>query len=125
MEFSSADEPTRVAFGTVFYACIYWRVQPADPGGFASEGTPTCPSEAKQPLTAPPNTPKTTTHLCQRDELLLFKEIFRIVKLGAKFTVTFLSLEGAKVSQPDTVTLLQFADDGFKDDLEDGVSQAP
>ena len=33
--------------------------------------------------------------------------------------------EGTEVSQPDTVTLLQFADDGFKDDLEDGVSQAP
>ena len=33
--------------------------------------------------------------------------------------------EGTEVSQPDTVTLLQFADDGFEDGLKDGVSEAP
>jgi len=37
--------------------------------------------------------------------------------------MTFFSLEGAKVSQPDTMTLLQFADDSFKDGLKDGVSE--
>jgi len=35
--------------------------------------------------------------------LFLFEEIFRIVKLGAKFTVTFAGSEGAKVSQPDKI----------------------
>jgi len=55
----------------------------------------------------------------------LLEEVFRIVKLGAKFTVTFAGTEGPEVSQPDTVTLLQFADDGFEDGLKDGVSEAP
>ena len=49
--------------------------------------------------------PKTATHLCQRDELLLPKEIFGVVELGAKFTVAFAGPEGAKVSQPDKVSI--------------------
>lgn len=55
----------------------------------------------------------------------MLEEIFGVVELGAKFTMTLTRLEGAKVSQPDTVALLQFADDGFKDGFKDEVSEAP
>jgi len=95
---------------------------PADLGGFASPSLPTGEGEAKLPLTAPPNTPKTATHVCRRDNL--FEEIFGIVKLGPEFAVALAGSEGAKVSQPDTATLFQFVDDGFKDGFEDGIAQA-
>ena len=73
----------------------------ARPSGRASPSLPTGEGEAKQPLPAPPNTPKIATNYCQRDELLLLEEIFGVVELGAKFTVALTRLEGAEVAQPD------------------------
>ena len=94
----------------------------ARPSGCASPSLPTGEGEAKHALPGALNTPKTATHVCRRDNL--FEEIFRIVKLGPEFTVAFAGSEGTKVSQPDTATLFQFVDDGFKDGFEDGIAQA-
>ena len=76
----------------------------ARPSGRANPSLPQQARAKQQPLPAPPNTPKTTTHFCQRDEPLLLEEIFGVVELGAQFAMTLTRLEGAEVAQPDTAS---------------------
>jgi len=83
----------------LFLLARLFYLKPA-PAGLRARACPQ--ARAKQLLlTAPPNLPKIAANLCQRDEFLLLKEIFGIIKLGAKFTMALTRPEGAEVAQPD------------------------
>jgi len=68
----------------------------ARPSGLASPSLPTGEGEAKQALPGALARPKQPPTFAS--EMSLLKEVFRIIKLGAKLTMTFTRPEGAKVS---------------------------